>query len=57
MKNLKLLMENQSIIVENEKLRKKALLLQQENQTLFAQLQKKLPQITSEKARNNPLAS
>ncbi|XP_022769691.1 protein LITTLE ZIPPER 1-like isoform X2 [Durio zibethinus] len=42
MKNLKLYMENQSIIEENEKLRKKALLLHQENQTLLAQLQKKL---------------
>ncbi|XWS77178.1 hypothetical protein CRYUN_Cryun01aG0239200 [Craigia yunnanensis] len=41
MKNLKLYMENQSIIEENEKLRKKALLLHQENQTLLAQLQKK----------------
>ena len=39
MKNLKLYMENQSIIKENEKLRKKALLLQQENQTLLVQLQ------------------
>ncbi|XWS35700.1 hypothetical protein CRYUN_Cryun20dG0019000 [Craigia yunnanensis] len=42
MKNLKLYMENQSILEENEKLRKKALLLHQENQTLFAQLQNKL---------------
>ncbi|XWS32302.1 hypothetical protein CRYUN_Cryun23aG0148200 [Craigia yunnanensis] len=41
MKNLKLYMENQNIIKENEKLRKKALLLQQENQTLLVQLQKK----------------
>ncbi|KAK5783430.1 protein LITTLE ZIPPER 3 [Gossypium arboreum] len=41
-KNLKLYMENQIIIQENEKLRKKALLLHQENQTLLAQLQKKL---------------
>ncbi|XVF73378.1 hypothetical protein PTKIN_Ptkin12aG0197200 [Pterospermum kingtungense] len=52
MKNLKLLMENQSIMVENEKLRKKALLLHKENQTLLAQLRKRsslIPQITSEK--------
>ncbi|XP_022759514.1 protein LITTLE ZIPPER 2-like isoform X1 [Durio zibethinus] len=41
MRNLKLYMENQSIIEENERLRKKALLLQQENRTLLAQLQKK----------------
>ncbi|OMP00561.1 hypothetical protein COLO4_12571 [Corchorus olitorius] len=41
-KNLKLYMENQSIIEENERLRKKALLLHQENQTLLAQLQKKV---------------
>ncbi|XVF79915.1 hypothetical protein PTKIN_Ptkin15bG0028800 [Pterospermum kingtungense] len=41
MKNLKLYMENQSIIQENERLRKKALVLHQENQTLFAQLQNK----------------
>jgi hypothetical protein len=39
-KNLKLYMENRSIIEENEKLRKKALLLHQENQALFFQLQK-----------------
>ncbi|XP_059458114.1 protein LITTLE ZIPPER 2-like [Corylus avellana] len=43
-KNLKLYMKNRSIIEENEKLRKKALLLHQENQALFFQLQKKLSQ-------------
>ena len=42
MKNLKLYMENQSIIEENEKLRKKATLLHKENQALLSQLQKKL---------------
>ncbi|KAJ7962232.1 Protein LITTLE ZIPPER 2 [Quillaja saponaria] len=42
MKNLKLYMENQSIIEENEKLRKKAMLLHKENQALFSQLQEKL---------------
>ncbi|KAB2626723.1 hypothetical protein D8674_020341 [Pyrus ussuriensis x Pyrus communis] len=41
MKNLKLYMENQSIIEENNKLRRKALLLVQENQALFSQLQQK----------------
>ncbi|ONI22727.1 hypothetical protein PRUPE_2G147300 [Prunus persica] len=40
-KNLKLYMENQSIIEENKKLRRKALLLVQENQALFSQLQQK----------------
>ncbi|KAJ6320497.1 hypothetical protein OIU78_015816 [Salix suchowensis] len=40
-KNLRLYMENRSIIVENEKLRKKAFLLHQENQALLYQLQKK----------------
>ncbi|KDP28738.1 hypothetical protein JCGZ_14509 [Jatropha curcas] len=38
-KNLKLYMKNKSIIEENEKLRKKALLLHQENQALLFQLQ------------------
>ncbi|XP_042503236.1 protein LITTLE ZIPPER 1-like [Macadamia integrifolia] len=42
MKNLKLYLENRSIIEENEKLRKKALLLHQENQVLMFELQKKL---------------
>ncbi|RDX87258.1 Protein LITTLE ZIPPER 2, partial [Mucuna pruriens] len=42
MRNLKLYMENQSIIEENEKLRKQALLLHKENQTLLSQLQKKI---------------
>ncbi|KDO85862.1 hypothetical protein CISIN_1g047307mg, partial [Citrus sinensis] len=36
-KNLKLYMENQSLIKENEKLRNKALLLHQENQALLSQ--------------------
>ncbi|KAG5223146.1 hypothetical protein OIU76_007691 [Salix suchowensis] len=40
-KNLKLYMENKSIVEENEKLKKKAILLHQENQALFYQLQKK----------------
>ncbi|CAK8542236.1 unnamed protein product [Lathyrus sativus] len=42
MKNLKLYMENQSIIEENEKLRKQAMLLHKENQDLMSQLQIKL---------------
>ncbi|KAF3682675.1 putative ankyrin repeat and zinc finger domain-containing protein 1-like [Capsicum annuum] len=38
MKNLKLYMENKTIIEENEKLRKQALLLHQENKALFSQM-------------------
>lgn len=41
-RNLKLYMENKSIIEENERLRKKALLLHEENQVLLSQLQHKL---------------
>ncbi|KAE8734454.1 dihydrodipicolinate synthase 2 [Hibiscus syriacus] len=41
MKNLKLYVENQIIIEENERLRKKAFLLHLENQTLLAQLRNK----------------
>ena len=50
MKNLKLLMANQSIIEENEKLRKKAMLLHKENQALLSQLQKKLSEQNASKA-------
>ncbi|KAF8113821.1 hypothetical protein N665_0045s0061 [Sinapis alba] len=39
--NIKLYMENQHIIQENEKLKKKALLLHQENKALFSLLQTK----------------
>ncbi|KAJ8565440.1 hypothetical protein K7X08_008016 [Anisodus acutangulus] len=38
MKNLKLYKENKTIIEENERLRKKALLLHQENKALFSQI-------------------
>ncbi|XP_062147260.1 protein LITTLE ZIPPER 1-like isoform X2 [Alnus glutinosa] len=41
LKNLKLYLENQGIIEENEKLRKKASLLHQENLALMYELQKK----------------
>ncbi|WZY82411.1 hypothetical protein YC2023_028795 [Brassica napus] len=41
MNNIKLYMENQHIIQENEKLKKKALLLHQENKALFSLLQTK----------------
>ncbi|KAJ4727101.1 Protein LITTLE ZIPPER like [Melia azedarach] len=43
LKNLRLYRENQIIIKENEKLRKRAHLLRQENQDLLSQLQKKFP--------------
>ncbi|XP_013634596.1 PREDICTED: protein LITTLE ZIPPER 2 [Brassica oleracea var. oleracea] len=38
MRNMKLFLENQSIIRENEALKKKALLLHQENNALFSLL-------------------
>ncbi|XP_010277419.1 PREDICTED: protein LITTLE ZIPPER 1-like [Nelumbo nucifera] len=41
LKNLRLYLENRSIIEENEKLRQKALLLHQENRALMCELQKK----------------
>ncbi|XVF13265.1 hypothetical protein REPUB_Repub08aG0193700 [Reevesia pubescens] len=43
--NLKLYLENQSIIEENEKLRKKANLLHQENLALMSEFQKKFPNL------------
>lgn len=43
MRNLKLYMENMSILEENEKLRKKASLLYQENIALMSEFQKKFP--------------
>lgn len=42
LKNLKLYMENMSILEENEKLRKKANLLHQENIALFSEFEKKI---------------
>ncbi|KAG2324668.1 hypothetical protein Bca4012_039208 [Brassica carinata] len=42
MRNIKLFLENQSIIRENEALKKKALLLHQENNALFSLLHPKL---------------
>ncbi|CAO2820029.1 unnamed protein product [Amaranthus hypochondriacus] len=41
LKNLKLYLENKSILEENEKLRQKAILLKQENLALVSQFQKK----------------
>ncbi|KAK9020878.1 hypothetical protein V6N11_010890 [Hibiscus sabdariffa] len=43
--NLKLYLENQSIMEENEKLRKKASLLHQENLVLMSEYQKKFPHL------------
>ncbi|EOA24980.1 hypothetical protein CARUB_v10018277mg [Capsella rubella] len=47
MRNFKLLVENQSIIRENEALKKKALLLHQENNALFALLHPKLSPLST----------
>ncbi|OAY62394.1 hypothetical protein MANES_01G264900v8 [Manihot esculenta] len=52
-KNLKLYMKNKSIIEENEKLRKKALLLHQENQALLFQLQNRFSKSHDHAAFNN----
>ncbi|XVF51615.1 hypothetical protein PTKIN_Ptkin04bG0198500 [Pterospermum kingtungense] len=43
--NLKLYLENKSMIEENEKLRKKANLLHQENLALMSEFQKKFPHL------------
>ncbi|XP_021603638.2 protein LITTLE ZIPPER 2 isoform X1 [Manihot esculenta] len=45
LKNLKLYLENQSIVEENEKLRKKANLLHQENLALMSEFEKKFPHL------------
>ncbi|GAB4856981.1 hypothetical protein Ancab_014894 [Ancistrocladus abbreviatus] len=45
LKNLKLYLENKSIQEENEKLRKKAIILRQENQALLSEFQKKFSQL------------
>ncbi|CAA7022991.1 unnamed protein product [Microthlaspi erraticum] len=47
MRNLKLFVENQSIIRENEALKKKALLLHQENIALFSLLHPKLSPVST----------
>jgi len=51
MRNLKLYMKNQSIIEENEKLRKQALLLHKENETLLFELQNKFSQQSNIKTK------
>ncbi|OIT36027.1 PREDICTED: protein LITTLE ZIPPER 1-like [Nicotiana attenuata] len=45
LRNLKLYMENMSILEENEKLKKKANLLHQENLALMSEFQKKFSQL------------
>ena len=45
LKNLKLYLENQSILEENEKLRKKASLLYQENLALMSEFEMKFPRL------------
>lgn len=52
MRNLKLYIENQSIIEENEKLREQAVLLHIENQALLSLLQKKLSAQNNNKTKH-----
>ncbi|KAL1219203.1 Protein LITTLE ZIPPER 2 [Cardamine amara subsp. amara] len=47
MRNLNLFLENQSIIGENEALKRKALLLHQENNALFSLLHPKLSSVST----------
>ncbi|CAN6577435.1 unnamed protein product [Malus baccata var. baccata] len=51
--NSKLYLQNCYIMKENERLRKKAQLLNQENQALLSELQQKLSKSTSSKAKAN----
>lgn len=55
LKNLKLYIENISILEENEKLRKKASLLHQENLELMSEIQKKFSQTDGVSTTLNPL--
>ncbi|KAJ8632264.1 hypothetical protein MRB53_025600 [Persea americana] len=45
LQNLKLYLENRCIIEENERLRRKALVLDQENKALLSELKKKSPHL------------
>ncbi|KFK35287.1 hypothetical protein AALP_AA5G265200 [Arabis alpina] len=47
MRNWKLFVENQNIIRENEALKKKAILLHQENNALFSMLHSKLSSVST----------
>ncbi|XP_058085221.1 protein LITTLE ZIPPER 1-like [Magnolia sinica] len=56
LQNLKLYLENRCIIEENEKLRKKALLLDEENKALLSEMKKKfshLDEITTVTSNNH----
>lgn len=52
MRNLKLYKENKSIIEENEKLRKQAMLLHIENRALLSQLQNNLCEENNNKTKH-----
>ncbi|OVA07721.1 hypothetical protein BVC80_1827g91 [Macleaya cordata] len=54
LKNLKLYLENRSIIEENEKLREKAILLHQENRALMSQLQMKFSHLHDFSNKSSP---
>ncbi|KAK4365270.1 hypothetical protein RND71_016628 [Anisodus tanguticus] len=54
MRNLELYMENMSILEENEKLRKKASLLYQENIALMSEFQKKFPKFDRVSTKETP---
>ncbi|XP_026424226.1 protein LITTLE ZIPPER 4-like [Papaver somniferum] len=53
--NSKLYLQNCYIIQENERLRKKAQLLNQENQALLTELKQKLSKSSNKKNNSNPL--
>ncbi|CAN6586900.1 unnamed protein product [Malus baccata var. baccata] len=55
--NSKLYLQNCYIMKENERLRKKAQLLNQENQALLSELKQKLSKSTSSKAKANAAAA
>uniref|UniRef100_M0ZXB1 Uncharacterized protein n=1 Tax=Solanum tuberosum TaxID=4113 RepID=M0ZXB1_SOLTU len=54
MRNLKLYMENMSILQENEKLRKKASLLHEENIALMTEFQKKFSKFDRVSTKETP---
>ncbi|XP_060211086.1 protein LITTLE ZIPPER 1-like [Lycium barbarum] len=54
MRNLELYMENMSILEENEKLRKKASLLHQENIALMSEFQKKFSKFDKVSTKETP---
>ncbi|CAN4127450.1 unnamed protein product [Withania somnifera] len=54
MRNLRLYMENMSILEENEKLRKKASVLHQENNALMCEFQKKFSKFDRVSTKETP---